>query len=130
MQRFRKWSTPVLVGLWTLVLAHAAIPHVHAGQEARGCCSHDRVQDVGWVDAVWGWMHDWVHHHEESTVCDNLEDIFVGSPELQIFGIQSPPCDVNVKVPEVLQVSDAVPVHPPIAAVDPGHSRQNGKRGP
>lgn len=130
MQRIRKWSAPVLVGLWTLVLAHAAIPHVHAGEEAAHCCQHDRVLELNWVDSIWGWMHDWVHHHEESTVCDNLEDNFVSSPEAQILGLLPSGDDLPVKAIRI-----APPLEPlrdviGILASDPGHARRNGKRGP
>lgn len=130
MQQIRKWSAPLLAGLWALVLLHAAIPHVHTGREAADCCAHDHVMELEWVDSLWGWMHDWVHHHEESTVCDNLEDNYVASPQLQIFDLPAsrPSSPLFPPVEQTVQDFEANVLL--LVWVDPGLDRRNGKRGP
>lgn len=86
--------------------------------------------ELEWVDAFWGWMHDWVHHHEESSVCDNLEDNYVASPQLQILDLQVPVSSAFL-FPSIgpqafeVQADDSV-----FVLVDPALDRRNGKRGP
>ena len=77
MTRIRVHRKLSIFLLWvqSMLLLHAATPHAHAG----GGCGHQWAHaeaEAAWYDAVVACLHDWIHHHEDSSACDDLDELF------------------------------------------------------
>lgn len=73
--RKRRLASKFLLWVQTLLLLHAATPHAHAS----GDCGHGWAHaetETSWVEAVVTCVHDWIHHHEDSAACDDLDELF------------------------------------------------------
>lgn len=95
--RVQRFISRLLLGVQTLLLLHAAVPHVHGhahgsaqGTGEGGCghhgahLAHAHAAGDSWWSGMMLWVHDLVHHHEESAACDELAEWFRPAQALQI----------------------------------------------